>query len=252
MRIQMYLVAAVASLSFAACDGDKEAPQDPDGPVAGVDAPPADGPVTPPPITMSFFITSTGNVNAAGAPMGADFRRPGMNDTDGLAGADEFCRKLAAAAVPALGTKTWRAYLSTTTVNAKDRIGTGPWYNQKLVKIADNVTDLLDPTTGAAGKNKIDGTTGLDEKGVAVPLGVHDIITGTLANGTASANTCANWTDNTPPPNNVAKATTGHYNRDGGGADKTSWSSAHDTNGCTLERFNSSGGRGSIYCFATN
>jgi hypothetical protein len=250
MRIPMYLAAAVATLSFAACDGDKDpAPQDPDA-APGVDAPLSDAP--PAQITMSFFITSTGNVNAAGNPMGADFRRPGTNDTDGLAGADEFCRKLAAAADPALANKAWRAYLSTSTVNAKDRIGKGPWYNQKLVKIADSVADLLDPTTGAAGKNKLDGVTGLDETGVAVPLNRHDIITGTLANGMAAASTCNNWTDNTPAPNNVAKATTGHYNRAGGGAAPTSWSSAHDTTGCTLELFNGSGGRGSIYCFVAN
>jgi len=247
MRIQMYLAAAVASLSFAACDGDKDpAPQDPDA-APGVDAQPADGPVTQP-ITMSFFITSDGIKNAAGAYMGGDFRRAGMNDTDGLAGADEFCRTLAAAAVPALGTKPWRAYLSTATVNAKDRIGKGPWYNQKLVKVADTVADLLDPAVG--GKNKIDGVTGLDEKGVLVPLAPdnrHDIITGTLANGMASGLSCNNWTNN-----GTATATTGHYNRAGGGNAPTSWSSAHATNGCTQMSFNGSGGRGSIYCFVAN
>jgi hypothetical protein len=248
MRIQMYLAAAVATLSFAACDGDKDpAPQDPDA-APGVDAQPADGPVTPP-ITMSFFITSTGIAN------GGDFRRAGMNDTDGLAGADEFCRSLAAAAQPALGTKAWRAYLSTSTINAKDRIGKGPWYNQKLVKVADTVADLLDPVV-AGGKNKIGAVTGLDEKGVPVP-GVaagridnrHDIITGTLATGLAAPNTCNNWTSSAATG---VTAMAGHFDRAGGGADPMSWSSAHPTNGCSAASFPPSAGRGSIYCFVAN
>lgn len=242
MRISLSLAAAVSLLSFTACDGSKDDPQNPDAPTGGTDAPQQQPDAAPEPITMSFFITSTGG------PNGGDFRRAGMNDTDGLAGADEFCRSLAAAANPALATKPWRAYLSTTTVNAKDRIGKGPWYNQKLVKIADSVADLLDPTLpGDGGKNKIGAATGYDEKGVIVPTGVHDIITGTLADGTKSTLTCNNWTNN-----NNATSTTGHYNRAGGGEAPTSWSSAHATRGCTLAAFNGSGGRGSIYCFVAN
>jgi hypothetical protein len=242
MRIQLFFAATVASLVVSACDGGDTPPLDPDGPAAGVDARVDAAPDGPAPIAMSFFITSKEG------PAGGDFRRAGMNDTDGLAGADEFCRSLAAAVDPAQGTKTWRAYLSTTTVNAKDRIGTGPWYNQKLVKVADTVADLLDPALPTAGgKNLIAEATGLDEKGGVVPLNRHDIITGTLATGLAAPVHCNNWTDN-----GTATAMTGHYNRAGGGSSPNSWSSAHNTNGCTLQSFNGSGGRGSIYCFRVN
>ncbi len=249
MRISLSLAAAVSLFSFAACDGSKDEPQNPDAPAGNMDAPQQQQDAAPEPITMSFFITSDGIKNAAGVYMGGDFRRAGMNDTDGLAGADEFCRTLAAAANPALGAKPWRAYLSTSTVNAKDRIGKGPWYTQKLVKIADTVADLLDPTVG--GKNKIDGTTGYDEKGVLVPIvnpNQHDIITGTLANGTVAPTTCNNWTSSAANVTTMA----GHYNRAGGGADSTSWSSAHPTNGCSQDLLVRSGGRGSIYCFVAN
>jgi hypothetical protein len=243
MRIPMLFAVAVASLSLTSCKSD-DPPAQPDG---QTDAP-SDAPVDsnpPPPITMSFFISSTGN------PNGGDFRRAGMNDTDGLAGADEFCRSLAAAANPALANKPWRAYLSTSTVNAKDRIGKGPWYNQKLVKIADTVADLIDPA-----KNLIGATTGYDEKGTIVP-GIaaggtnnrHDILTGTLANGMASTTTCSNWTSSA---GTGVTATVGHYDRDGGGNDRTSWSSAHATQGCSAGAFVNTGGRGSIYCFVAN
>lgn len=246
MRIPMLFAVAVATLSLGSCKSEEDPPGgQPDAPM---DAP-MDAPVdsNPPPITMSFFITSTGG------PAGGDFRRTGMNDTDGLAGADEFCRSLAAAADASLGNKPWRAYLSTSTVNAKDRIGKGPWYNQKLVKIADSVADLVDPA-----KNLISGTTGYDEKGVLVP-GIpagqgnrHDILTGTLANGMASAATCANWTSSAPPGQNAPTATVGHYDRDGGGNDRMSWSSAHATQACSAAAFVNTGGRGSIYCFVAN
>lgn len=245
MRIPLLFAVAAASLSLASCKGDEAPPGgEPDAPM--MDAP-MDAPVdsNPPPITMSFFITS------AGHPNGGDFRRVGMNDPDGLAGADEFCRSLAAAADASLGNKPWRAYLSTSTVNAKDRIGKGPWYNQKLVKIADSVADLLNPAT-----NLINKANGLDEKGGTVP-GVgdnpnrHDIITGTLSTGVASAATCNNWTSSAAAGNGIT-ATAGHFDRMGGGNDPTSWSSAHATQGCAAASFPGSGGRGSIYCFVAN
>jgi hypothetical protein len=243
MRISMLFAVAVAGLSLGSCKSDEDPPGgQPDAPI---DAP-MDAPVdsNPPPITMSFFITSSGIAT------GGDFRRPGMNDTDGLAGADEFCRSLAAAADASLGNKPWRAYLSTSTVNAKDRIGKGPWHNQKLVKIANSVADLLDPP-----KNLIGADTGYDEKGVIVPgraagnANRHDILTGTLSNGMAAPTTCNNWTSSDPT---AATATVGHYDRDGGGNDRTSWSSAHATQGCNLDEFEDTGGRGSIYCFVAN
>jgi hypothetical protein len=232
-------VAAAGLCSLAACDSKPSTPADPDASTGGaVDA--ADGPPGGP--TMSFFITSKGIAN------GGDFRRTAA-DADGLAGADELCRSLAAAANPALGTKPWRAYLSTSAVNAKDRIGAGPWYNQKLVMVAASVADLINPAT-----NKIGKDTGLDEKGVAVPgrdsvPNQHDILTGTVANGLASPNTCANWTSSATTG---VSATVGHFDRGGGGNDPASWSSAHATNGCAAAQFPGTGGRGSIYCFVAN
>lgn len=217
MRIQLYLAAVLAPLSLAGCMSDEDPPSD-----------------TP---SMTFFITSKGG------PLGGDFRRWGMNDTDGLAGADEHCRSLAAAADPSHGTKAWRAYLSTSTVNAKDRIGKGPWYNQKLVKIADSVADLLDPTLPAnGGKNKIDGTTGLDEQGRGVGVIPHDILTGSNADGTNSGANCQDWTTESQ----LATATVGRYDR------TASWSTARESGGCSVQGLINTGGRGSIYCFVAN
>lgn len=201
-----------------------------------------DAPPNPPAPSMTFFITSTGIVS------GGDFRRAGMNDQDGLAGADEHCRSLAAAADPAHANKPWRAYLSTSTVNAKDRIGRGPWYNQKLVKIADSVADLLDPALPAnGGKNKIDGTNGLDEKGAVVARNSHDILTGSNADGTNSGANCLNWTSNA---GTGVTGTVGHHDRTGGNS--TSWSTAHPSGGCSAQAFVGTGGRGSLYCFVAN
>ena len=155
-----------------------------------IDAPPtADAPITidAPTTSFSFFISSTGG------PLGGDFRRTAA-DTDGLAGADEFCRTKAVAAVPASASKQWRAYLSTSTVNARDRIGAGPWFNKNGVMIATSVDNLHD-----AAANNVNKTTAIDENGATVN-GVgdnpnqHDIVTGSLANGMAAATHCNNWT----------------------------------------------------------
>jgi hypothetical protein len=225
------------ALAVLACGcGGKSNPQD--------DAPPADdGPPidVPPGNRASFFITSTGG------PFGGDFRRAG--DTDGLAGADEFCRTKAIAAIAGASAQTWRAYLSTATVNARDRIGAGPWFNVNGALIANSITELHDPAL-----NKIDKTTGLDETGAVVPgrgdtPNQHDILTGSNADGTASANTCSNWSSQQP---NGVSAVVGHHDRNGGGADPMSWSSAHATAGCSAGAFVSTGGRGSIYCFAAD
>jgi hypothetical protein len=192
--------------------------------------------------SFSFFISSTGN------PGGGDFRQ-NPADTDGLAGADEFCRTLAAAAVPTSGTRQWRAYLSTTTVNAKDRIGAGPWFNRSGAMVAASVAALLDPA-----QNMISKSTGFDENGGTVPgrgdsPNQHDIVTGSLADGTASADHCNNWTSSDAT---AFKAQVGHFDRMGGGADPMSWSSAHASNGCAAASFPPTGGRGSIYCFAAD
>ena len=189
------------------------------------------------PANMSFFVTSA---------------NPGTGgNLGGLAGADAHCQSLAAAV--GAGSKTWHAYLSTSTVNAKDRIGSGPWHNAKGVLIAENVADLHSPN------NKISAETALNEKGVApnylggnppAPLAQplqHDILTGTNEDGTASAMTCNNWTDGAD-----AQATLGHADRLGRNPGVNSWISVHPSQGCSMEKLVPTGGAGLLYCFATN
>jgi hypothetical protein len=186
---------------------------------------------------MSFFVTSV---------------NPGRGgDLGGLEGADAHCQQLAEAV--GAGNKTWRAYLSTDTVNAKDRIGSGPWYNAKGVLIAQNVADLHSPN------NNITGETALNEKGVApnylagdppAPVAQpleHDILTGTNEDGTSSGLHCNNWTDG-----GDATATLGHADRLGRNPGVNSWVSVHPSQGCSLEKLTPTGGSGLFYCFATN
>jgi hypothetical protein len=201
---------------------------------AGGDAPAASS-------KFSFFISSTGN------PKGGDFRLD-PSDTDGLAGADEFCRAKAVAAVPDADNKMWRAYLSTSTVDARDRIGLGPWFNRNGVMIAADVQSLHTPAS-----NLINKMNGLDENGQTVPgrgdtPNQHDVVTGSNAQGMATANTCNDWTSSDPM---AVKATVGHFDRMGvaGNIDPMSWVEAHVSNGCSAEAFKPTGGRGSIYCF---
>jgi hypothetical protein len=200
---------------------------------------------TPPTGPMSFFLTSDG---------------PGDGgNLGGLAGADAHCQKLAAAA--GAGAKTWRAYLSTgftpTTpaVNARDRIGKGPWFNAKGVMIAADV----DALHGAG--NSITKETALNEKGGMVNgrterPNMHDILTGSRPDGTAFSSdprlpdmTCGGWTKN-----GAGSAMTGHHDR--GGLDpnpwSSSWNSSHNTIGCSLDNLKATGGNGLFYCFATN
>ena len=183
---------------------------------------------------MSFFITST---------------NPGKGaDLGGLAGADAHCAALAkAAGAPA--TRVWRAYLSTTGtggVNAKDRIGTGPWFNAKGVQVAANVADLHSDT------NKLSKENSLNEKG-EVNNGRgdtpnrHDILTGSNLDGTAATATCNNWTNGAQ---GGGGAQVGHHDRTGGGQNPTSWNSAHATPGCSIEELRKVGGEGYFYCFA--
>jgi hypothetical protein len=218
--------------------------QQPDGD-AGVVLPEDDaGPA--PDATMSFFVTSRGG------PNGGNF--------GGLAGADAFCTTLASAASPALAAKTWHAYLSTSTEDARDRIGNGPWRNFAGVIVANDVEQLHDQAAGGTLEQTWglgDANIALDETGATVPSGqpavLHDILTGTNLDGTASANTCSDWT--------AATGTTvnGHSNRGGGGDNPSSWNSAHAT-GCAPSMggnfeqgtVTQGGGRGSIYCFATD
>ncbi len=188
-----------------------------------------------PPAT--FFITSV-NPGKAG-------------DLGGLAGADAWCEKLASAA--GVGGRNWRAYLSTQgpgSVNARDRIGAGPWSNAKGVVIARNLAELH-------GTNNINKETALTEKGEVVPSrpdpqNWHDIMTGSKPDGTAmSADrdaTCSNWS-----AGSGGGAMVGHHNRSGTGPDpvvSASWNSAHITPGCAMPNLQSTGGVGLYYCFA--
>jgi len=187
---------------------------------------------------MSFFLTSAGPGN--GANLG------------GLAGADEHCRTLAAAA--GAGDRTWRAYLSTSAsdgqaaVHARDRIGQGPWYNAKGVLVARSVADLHGESAGL-GKQ-----TSLTERGEVVngrgdTPNRHDILTGSQLDGTAFSGTddrsCANWTSG-----GEGSAQVGHHDRQGGGENPTSWNAAHPSRGCSQENLRATGGDGLFYCFA--
>jgi hypothetical protein len=188
---------------------------------------------------MTFFATSTGSGDKGG-------------DLGGLAGADARCQTLATAV--GAGDHTWHAYLSTNTnnggtlVHAKDRIGAGPWKNQKKKVIAKSVAELH----GAA--FNILGADILDEKGAKVPNNRHDIMTGTNADGTATANNnCANWTSSTS--NNGAYV--GHSDSDTTANSTTDkWNNAHPNNqangnaACSSARIAAQAGEGRVYCFA--
>lgn len=188
--------------------------------------------------SLSFFITSVGSGD--GANLG------------GLKGADAHCQKLAASA--GAGSKTWRAYLSTegaSAVNARDRIGSGPWYNAKGVKVAMNVDDLH------SDNNKLSKENSLTEKGGMVNgrgdrPNRHDIITGSQLDGTSfsdgSNHTCGNWTSN----GEDGSAQVGHHDRQGGGQNPTSWNAAHGSRGCSQANLEGTGGFGLFYCFAAN
>jgi hypothetical protein len=186
---------------------------------------------------LSFFITSAGPGN--GANLG------------GLAGADAYCQKLASAA-GSTG-KTWRAYLSTSAsgnqpaVNARDRIGRGPWQNVKGVVVATNVDDLH------SDKNKLSKENSITEKGATVNgrgdnPNTHDILTGSDMNGRLpmGATNCNNWTSN----GTEGAANVGHHDRQGGGDNPTSWNAAHASRGCSQANLVATGGAGLFYCFA--
>ena len=185
---------------------------------------------------MSFFITSAGPGD--GANLG------------GLEGADRHCHTLAQAV--GAGDRTWRAYLSTigegTTVNARDRIGSGPWYNAKGVMVAENVEQLHSENNHLSKENS------LTEKGEMVngrgdQPNMHDILTGSNLDGTAFTGegytNCGNWTASGEGGSRV-----GHHDRVGGGQNPTSWNSAHTSRGCSQENLQGTGGNGLFYCFA--
>ena len=189
---------------------------------------------------MSFFVTSAGS--GAGANLG------------GVAGADKICQTLATAA--GAGNRTWHAYISAAAaagqpaVNARDRIGSGPWYNAKGVMIAKSVDDLHSDA------NNIKKETALTEKGTVVN-GVgdqpnqHDVLTGSQADGRLQMGDppCGNWTSNS---DGTGSANLGHADRMGRGATGTSWNAAHPSRGCSQQNLIATGGNGYLYCFAAN
>jgi hypothetical protein len=186
---------------------------------------------------MSFFVTSVGVGD--GANLG------------GLEGADAHCQQLAQAA--GAGDRTWRAYLSTSgdgAVNARDRIGSGPWVNAKGVEIAASVEELhADP-------NKISKETALDENGDTVKgrgddPNQHDMLTGSQQDGTAfpagEDRTCSNWTSN-----GDGAAMVGHHDLIGNPQNINFWNFSHPSRGCSQENLVGTGGAGLFYCFAAN
>ena len=204
---------------------------------------------------MTFFVSSTGGGNGA--------------DLGGLAGADKHCADLATAA--GIKGKVWKAYLSTSTVNARDRIGKGPWYNVKGVMVASSIDDLH------SANNKLNKQNSLTEKGGTVngvgdTPNTHDMLTGTNDMGTlqqpmpippppgapagtapsaAPSNmTCNDWTSSATGGN--PRAMLGHLDRMGGGAAGSSWVAAHASRGCSQPELVVSGGAGLYYCFAQN
>jgi hypothetical protein len=183
--------------------------------------------------SMGFFVTSQGPGD--GANLG------------GVEGADAHCQKLAQAA--GAGSKAWHAYLSTSSVNARDRIGSGPWYNAKGELIAGSVAELHSDA------NKISKQTALTESGAVVngrgdTPNMHDILTGSNADGTAVADmTCGDWTNN-----GAGAAFVGHHDRIGlrDDAPSKSWNASHPSRGCGKDDLPKSGGNGLFYCFAAN
>lgn len=189
---------------------------------------------------MSFFITSTGSGRGA--------------DLGGLAGADQICQQRAAS-VDA-GNRTWRAYLSTIAsggapaINARDRIGSGPWRNAKGDMIAQDIETLH-------GNNNLTKETGLTEKGDQVngsgdQPNTHDILTGSQPDGRAFSDrdlTCSNWTSS-----GEGTAMVGHHDRRGTNQPpaSVSWNSSHASRGCSQSALVGTGGAGLFYCFAAN
>lgn len=198
----------------------------------------------PQPFPMSFFVTSVG-IGKGG-------------DLGGLEGADAHCQKLAAAVGG--GNKTWHAYLSTQArpsqpaINARDRIGQGPWHNSKKLPIAADLAELNGDTIELArlGSNLFKQSA-LNEKGELIngagdTPNMHDMLTGSQTDGRAytdgADHTCNNWTSST-----TGSAQVGHSDRIGNGS---SWNSSNATKGCSQAALESTGGAGLFYCFAIN
>jgi hypothetical protein len=218
-KINLALLAGIA-LTSASCAGPDAQPQNP----------------------MTFFVTSTGTGKGA--------------DLGGLSGADRQCQSLAQAV--GAGNRTWRAYLSTSAtggasaVNARDRIGRGPWQNAKGVVVARDVNDLH------SASNNLTKQTSITEKGDVVngvgdTPNMHDVLTGSTPDGRALPGdkdmTCGNWTQS-----GAGSAMLGHHDRTGlsDTAPAKSWNSSHPSKGCSQDNLKATGGAGLFYCFAAN
>ena len=186
---------------------------------------------------MTFFVTSRGLGNGG--------------DLGGLAGADAHCQGLAQA--EGAGDHTWRAYLSVSAIdgqpaiNARDRIGKGPWYNAEGLLIAATLDDLH------GDKSRIDKETAVTERldpvnGVGDDPNVHDILTGSRPDGTAYSAAedlaCRNWTSSS-----AGRAQVGHHDRRGAGEGVNSWNSVHASRACGQSDLRATGGAGLFYCF---
>ena len=186
---------------------------------------------------MSFFLTSAGP--GSGAALG------------GLEGADAYCQSLADAAG---ASGTWQAYLSVAAtadaaaVNARDRIGSGPWLNQALVQVASDVANLHSDANNLTKETVLNERGGMTN-GRGDDPNRHDILTGSNLDGTLAVGdgdtTCGNWTSM-----GEGSALVGHFDREGGGANPNSWNSAHASRGCSQEDLVGTGGAGLFYCFA--
>ena len=194
---------------------------------------------------MSFFVTSVGTGNGA--------------DLGGLEGADQHCQALAEAA-GSTGL-TWRAYLSTqakdgeAAVNARDRIGNGPWHNAKGAVIGADLDSLHydNSNINYAGALNENGNT-VNSGGMGNSPNMHDILTGSKMDGTAfpadEDMTCSNWTSSADT--DTGKAFVGHHDRFRRSTPGSSWNSVHPSRGCSMEKLTMSGGTGLFYCFASN
>lgn len=180
---------------------------------------------------MSFFITSA---------------NPGKGaDLGGLAGADAHCSSLAEAA--GITGKVWHAYLSSSAESARDRIGTGPWYNYEGVEVASDIEDLHNQEDGLSKTNSL-SESGAVIQGRGDTPNRHDILTGSDPEGRLIGNACEDWTSSAAD----GSAMVGHHDRTGGGSNPTSWNAAHGSRGCGLENLRGTGGDGLFYCFAIN
>jgi hypothetical protein len=239
MKRGLFVFAAASAIAAGSVLAAQNPPAAPAAPAAPAQGGRQGGPAQP----MGFFVTSVGVGD--GANLG------------GLQGADAHCQKLAAASgQPGAGDRVWRAYLSTqgaNAVNARDRIGQGPWHGARGGIVAPNLAVLHGDTLEQAQTgNSLHRMTALSEKGTPITgagdkPNQHDILTGSTTAGRAfpagEDRTCNNWTSNS-----TGSAQVGHHDRTGG--PNVSWNSTHASKGCSQDNLVSTGGAGLLYCFA--